>query len=96
MNITDDNQLFSNVSHWIGKTVRKITLKPFSIQKLEFNAVALHPGLYNLNSFEILQTDNDANLDIGMPNDEAIIRVLNSGVDLYERDCFTEAELLAI
>eukprot|EP00794_Sanderia_malayensis_P018865 gene18865-20765_t len=90
MNIRDDNQLSSSVDCWIGKTRRNLKLGPFSRERIEFAAIVLHPGLYNLNGFEIHRVEKGKNIEVTSPDDEAITCVLNSAIGSLENDCLSD------
>ena len=66
---------------WLGKTTRRLTVKPFSNEILEFKAVILRAGLYDLNAFDISYMNKGEQIEMSTPNEQTILCVLDVSVD---------------
>ena len=72
-----DSKCYKKVAAWIGKTCRKIKLQPFIKESLLFKAVAVCPGTFNLNVFELNVIGSDTDIEIKNTNDESVVRVFD-------------------
>ena len=83
---------FPTIKAWIGKTKTKLTLQPSSNHTLEFKAIAISPGLYNLNAFDVFYNGDDEGIIIKKPDDRTVIRVIDTSQSL--NSSFTEPPVI--
>lgn len=83
---------FPTIKAWISKTKTKLTLQPSSNHSLEFKAIAISPGLYDLNAFDVFYNGDDEGIVIKKPDDETVIRVIDTSQSLTAS--FTEPPLI--